>query len=79
MLNNLCFVLSPMALLVILGYSYTKRFTSLCHIVLGIGLGLAPIGAYIAESVISSCIPVLIGLAVLCWVAGLISYTHFKQ
>lgn len=70
MLNNLCFVLSPIALLVILGYSYTKRFTSLCHIVLGIGLGLAPIGAYIAVSGSFHLIPVLIGLAVLCWVAG---------
>lgn len=70
MLNNLCFVLSPLALLVILGYSYTKRFTSLCHIVLGIGLGLAPIGAYIAVSGSFHLIPVLIGLAVLCWVAG---------
>ncbi|HMP31628.1 MAG TPA: UbiA family prenyltransferase, partial [Saprospiraceae bacterium] len=47
-INDLCFYLSPVALLVILGYSLTKRFTFLCHIVLGLGLSLAPVGAYIA-------------------------------
>src|SRR5437764_9052800 len=49
-INGLCFALSPVALVVILGYSYTKRFTPLCHLVLGLGLALAPIGAYIALS-----------------------------
>ena len=49
-INSLCFFLSPIALLVILGYSYTKRFTALCHLVLGLGLSLAPIGAYLAVS-----------------------------
>jgi len=48
MLNWLCLALSPVALLVILGYSYTKRFTYLCHFVLGLGLALAPVGAYLA-------------------------------
>jgi 4-hydroxybenzoate polyprenyltransferase len=47
-INPLCFYLSPVALFVILFYSYTKRFTSFCHLVLGIGLSLAPIGAFLA-------------------------------
>jgi 4-hydroxybenzoate polyprenyltransferase len=47
-INTLCFYLSPVALLVVLGYSLTKRFTALCHLVLGLGLSLAPIGAYLA-------------------------------
>ena len=70
MLNTLCFVLSPIALLVILGYSYTKRFTSWCHLVLGLGLGLAPVGAYLAVAGQFDLIPLLLGFAVLCWVAG---------
>src|SRR5258706_10339419 len=44
-LNWLCFALSPVALACILGYSYTKRFTSLCHLFLGFAIGLAPVGA----------------------------------
>ena len=47
LLNSLCFLLSPIALLVILGYSYTKRFTALCHLILGLGLSLSPVGAYL--------------------------------
>ncbi|MGC6428918.1 MAG: UbiA-like polyprenyltransferase [Flavobacteriales bacterium] len=69
-INTTCFWLSPLALLIILGYSYTKRFTSLCHIVLGLGLGLAPIGAYLAVSEQFDIVPVLFGAAVLFWVAG---------
>lgn len=69
-INTTCFWLSPVALLIILGYSYTKRFTSLCHIVLGLGLGLAPIGAYLAVSEQFDIVPVLLGAAVLFWVAG---------
>ena len=69
-INPLCFWLSPVALMVILGYSFTKRFTSLCHIVLGLGLSLAPIGAYLAVTGSFSLPPVLIGLSVLFWVAG---------
>jgi 4-hydroxybenzoate polyprenyltransferase len=70
MINMTCFILSPIALLVILGYSYTKRFTSLCHLVLGLGLSLAPAGAFIA--VTASMIPsvFLLSLAVIGWVAG---------
>ncbi len=69
-LNPLCFVLSPVALLVVLGYSYTKRFTALCHLILGLGLGLAPVGAYLAVSGSFDLIPVLYGIAVITWVAG---------
>src|SRR5204862_4106344 len=47
-INRLCFFLSPVALLVVLGYSYTKRFIPLCHFVLGLGLSLAPFGAYLS-------------------------------
>ncbi|MCB0574502.1 MAG: putative 4-hydroxybenzoate polyprenyltransferase [Saprospiraceae bacterium] len=69
-INFLCFLLSPVALAVVLGYSYTKRFTWLCHLVLGLGLSLAPVGAYLAVAGRFDWIPVLYGLAVLFWVAG---------
>lgn len=69
-INLLCFFLSPVALAVVLGYSYTKRFTWLCHVVLGLGLSLAPIGAYLAVMGRFEWIPVLYSLAVLLWVAG---------
>lgn len=69
-LNSLCFYLSPVALLITIGYSLTKRFTALCHMVLGLGLSLAPVGAYLAVTGTFSILPVLYGLAVLCWVAG---------
>lgn len=69
-INSLCFYLSFVALFVILGYSYTKRFTPLCHLVLGVGLGLAPIGAYLAVSGVFNLIPVLFGILVFFWVSG---------
>lgn len=69
-INPLCFYLSPLALLVILGYSYTKRITSLCHFVLGLGLALAPIGAYLAAGGGFDLIPLLYSFAVLFWVSG---------
>jgi 4-hydroxybenzoate polyprenyltransferase len=69
-INPLCFYLSPVALLVVLGYSYTKRFTPLCHFILGIGLGLAPIGAYLAVTGEFALLPVLFSFAVVCWVSG---------
>lgn len=69
-INSLCFVLSPVALAVILGYSYTKRFTFLCHFVLGLGLALAPIGAYLAAGGGFDIIPILYSMAVLLWVSG---------
>lgn len=70
LLNPLCFYLSPVALAVILGYSYTKRFTPLCHLILGLGLSLAPIGAYLAVTAQFALIPVLFSVAVLLWVSG---------
>lgn len=69
-INPLCFYLSPVALLVILGYSYTKRFTPLCHIVLGVGLALAPVGAYIALTEKFAILPIIFGCIVLFWVSG---------
>ncbi|MCB0632766.1 MAG: putative 4-hydroxybenzoate polyprenyltransferase, partial [Lewinella sp.] len=69
-INPLCFYLSPVALLVILGYSYTKRFTFLCHFVLGLGLSLAPIGAYLATGQGFDLLPLLYSAAVLFWVSG---------
>jgi len=69
-INSLCFALSPLALITILGYSYTKRCTALCHLVLGLGLSLAPIGAYLAVSGIFNVIPILFSFVVLSWVSG---------
>jgi 4-hydroxybenzoate polyprenyltransferase len=70
MINILCFMLSPVALLVVLGYSLTKRFTFLSHISLGVGLALAPIGAYLAVTAHFALLPVLYSLVVIFWVAG---------
>lgn len=69
-INDLCLYLSPVALFVVLFYSYTKRFTALCHLVLGLGLSLAPIGAYIAVTGAFDIVPVLYSFAVLFWVSG---------
>ncbi len=69
-INRLCFYLSPVALFVILFYSYTKRFTALCHLVLGVGLSLAPIGAYIAVTGAFNVLPILFSFTVLFWVSG---------
>ena len=69
-INQLCFFLSPVALLVVLGYSYTKRFTPLCHLILGLGLSLAPIGAYLAVTGRFDLLPILFSFTVLFWVSG---------
>ena len=69
-INKLTFILSPVALAVILGYSLTKKYTSLCHFVLGIGLSLAPIGAYLAVTGKFHILPVFYSLLVLFWVSG---------
>jgi 4-hydroxybenzoate polyprenyltransferase len=69
-INPICFYLSPVALFVILFYSYTKRFTALCHIVLGLGLSLAPIGAYLAVTGSFAVLPILFSCVVICWVSG---------
>ena len=69
-INTICFYLSPVALAVVLGYSFTKRFTALCHLILGVGLSLAPIGAYLAVTGAFNILPLLFSFAVLFWVSG---------
>ncbi len=69
-INRLTLILSPVALLVILGYSLTKRITSLCHLILGLGLSLAPIGAYISVTGRFDLLPVIYSFLVLTWVSG---------
>jgi 4-hydroxybenzoate polyprenyltransferase len=69
-INDLCFYLSPVALFVVLGYSYTKRFTPLCHLILGLGLSLAPIGAYLALTERFDSLPIIFSLIVFMWVGG---------
>lgn len=70
MINRLTLFLSPVALAVILGYSLTKRFTALCHFILGLGLSLAPIGAYISVTGKFAILPVIYSFIVLTWVSG---------
>lgn len=70
LLNPLAFKLSVPMLVVLLGYSLTKRFTALCHLVLGVSLGLAPLGAWIAVTGEFSMLPVYLGIAVTGWTAG---------
>ena len=69
-INRLTLLLSPVALLVITVYSLTKRITSLCHFVLGLGLSLAPIGAYISVTGQFSLLPLIYSFIVLTWVSG---------
>ena len=70
MLNRLAFMLSPVALAVVFGYSYTKRFTDYSHFVLGLALAIAPVGAWIAIKEEFHLVPLLLGAAVLLWTAG---------
>jgi 4-hydroxybenzoate polyprenyltransferase len=69
-INRLTLFLSPVALLVIIGYSLTKRITFLCHFILGLGLSLAPIGAYISVTGRFSILPIIYSFIVLSWVSG---------
>ena len=69
-INLLTAILSPVALAVIMFYSYCKRFTSLAHIVLGLSLGIAPSAAYIATTGTLTFAPCLISLLVLTWCGG---------
>ena len=69
-INPMCLVLSPVALFVVLFYSYMKRISPLCHLVLGLGLGLAPVGAYMVVTGQFHIVPIFYGLAVLTWVSG---------
>jgi 4-hydroxybenzoate polyprenyltransferase len=70
MLNATCLVLSPLALFIILSYSYTKRFTYLTHFYLGLSLAIAPIGAWIAIQESFALFPIVLGGGVILWVAG---------
>jgi 4-hydroxybenzoate polyprenyltransferase len=70
LINSICFYLSPVALAVILGYSFTKRFTPLCHLILGVGLSLAPIGAYLTLTGHFSLLPILLSFVVFTWSGG---------
>lgn len=70
LLNPLCLMLSPVALAIIFGYSYTKRFTALSHVILGLSLAIAPVGAWLAIRGAFSPVPLVLGLAVVAWVAG---------
>ncbi len=70
MLNRLALILSPVALAIIWGYSYTKRFTALSHWVLGLSLGIAPVGAWIAIRGEFALVPLLLSAAVVLWTAG---------
>jgi 4-hydroxybenzoate polyprenyltransferase len=72
-INRLALLLSPLVLVVLLGYSFLKRFTALAHLGVGLALGLAPLGAWVAgkgtlEGPLA--FPLLLGAAVVCWVAG---------
>jgi 4-hydroxybenzoate polyprenyltransferase len=69
-INSLTLFLSPVALIIILGYSLTKRITALCHFILGLGLSLAPIGAYISVTGKFHVLPLFFSLIVLTWVGG---------
>lgn len=70
MLNPLCFALAPVAILIVSGYSFTKRFTMLSHLILGLSLALGPIGAWIAVTGQFALPPLVLGTAVLFWVGG---------
>jgi 4-hydroxybenzoate polyprenyltransferase len=70
MLNKLCFILSPVALFLFIIYSYTKRFTWVCHIVLGITCAGAPVGAWLAVTGKFALAPIVLGAVVTLWVAG---------
>ncbi len=70
MLNPLCFQLAPVALAVVFGYSYTKRFTAFSHLVLGFALGIAPAAAWIAIRGSLDPTILLLTAAVMCWTAG---------
>ena len=70
MLNPICFALAPVALAIVFGYSYTKRFTAASHLFLGLSLAVAPVGAWLAIRGRLDVVPLVLALAVLLWVAG---------
>lgn len=69
-LNWICLVLSPVALFLLIIYSYTKRFTFLCHLILGVTCACAPVGAWLAVTGHFALVPLLMGAANTLWVAG---------
>jgi 4-hydroxybenzoate polyprenyltransferase len=69
-LNRICFMLSPFALAILLAYSYTKRFSEVCHLFLGLCLGMAPVAGWLAVDPTLAWAPVILGVGVLFWVAG---------
>ena len=69
-INPLCGRLAPFALVVRLGYSYTKRFTPFCHYLLGLALGMAPVAGWIAVTGTFALAPIVLGLGVIFWTAG---------
>jgi 4-hydroxybenzoate polyprenyltransferase len=69
-INKLVFYLSFITLFIILGYSFTKLFTPLCHLILGLGLGLSPIGAFLTISNKFEITPILFSVLVFLWVSG---------
>lgn len=69
-INHMVLCLSPVAIFVVMFYSYCKRFTSLCHFVLGCGMALAPLGAYLAVTAHWDLVPVLYFFLVLTWGGG---------
>ncbi len=69
-INRLTLILAPVALAIILGYSLTKRITWLCHFILGLGLSLAPVGAYISVTGRFSLLPLIYSFIVITWVSG---------
>jgi 4-hydroxybenzoate polyprenyltransferase len=78
-INPLCGKLAPFALVVLLGYSYTKRFTSFCHYLLGLALGMAPVAGWIAVTGVFAAAPMVLGLGVIFWTAGLTPSTPVRM
>ncbi len=70
LLNRTCLLLSPLALAVVLGYSLSKRFTAASHLILGLGLGMAPVGGWLAVRGDLSPVVLVLAAAVTLWVAG---------
>lgn len=69
-LNILCVQLAPLAVLILWGYSYTKRFTWWCHLILGMAIGMGTVGSWIAITGTFDWQPIVLGMAVACWIAG---------
>lgn len=69
-LNRICLYLSPLAVLILVAYSYTKRYTWGCHLILGFACGMAPTACWLAVTGSFALPPLVLSLAVMCWVAG---------